>query len=219
MFVTAEVWTIARTEKGNAVLIRPVGGNLAVPIFIGALEAQNILLGMGEVDIPRPMSHDLMLNAIRTMGGEILQVEIHTLTEGTFFANVLISHDGQRTTLDARPSDALALAVRANCQVYIEESIIEEAGISTSSVKGAPPISSGEDQEDEFLKGLNQGIAGIVEDSEESLAEFVDAMEGAQIVHEDPKSRQELEKKLKFFVDQELYEDAARIRDEIKKLD
>lgn len=206
MFVAAEVWTIARTEKGNAVLVRPVGGNLAVPIFIGALEAQNILLGMGDVDIPRPMTHDLMLNILQSLGGRIVQIEIHTLNEGTFFANIILEQDGRRTTLDSRPSDALALAVRASCPVYIEDSIVEEAGIATTSVKGAPQ------QEEDTQTGFD--FAAPAEEREETGPQF-----GEFAVPPEGSSREELEKQLKYLVEQEMYEEAARIRDELKKFD
>ena len=61
MLVEAEIWTIARTDQGNAVLVRPIGSESAVPIFIGQLEAQSILIGLGNVPMPRPLTHDLFL--------------------------------------------------------------------------------------------------------------------------------------------------------------
>jgi bifunctional DNase/RNase len=61
MLVEAEIWTIARTEQGNAVLIRPIGSESAVPIFMGQLEAQSILIGLGSVPMPRPLTHDLFI--------------------------------------------------------------------------------------------------------------------------------------------------------------
>ena len=61
MLVEAEIWTIARTDQGNAVLVRPIGSESAVPIFIGQLEAQSILIGLGNVPMPRPLTHDLFI--------------------------------------------------------------------------------------------------------------------------------------------------------------
>ena len=191
MYLEAEVWTVARTDKGNAVMIRPLEGPLVVPIFIGSLEAQNILLGMGEVKIPRPMTHDLVLNLLKTFSAEISQVEIHTLNEGTFFASVVLSTPQMgRITLDARPTDALALAVRAGCPIFIEESIVEETGV---------PL---------------QNIEEMDEDSP-SDQEFEQQPPGSPLA---PTHRQELEEQLEQFVADENYEEAARIRDEIKNL-
>ncbi|OHD14888.1 MAG: hypothetical protein A2Z96_07250 [Spirochaetes bacterium GWB1_48_6] len=183
MFLEAEVWTIARTDKGNAVLIRPLEGTLAVPIFIGSLEAQNILLGMGDMEIPRPLTHDLMLSILQLLGSEVVQVEIHTIKDGTFFANIVLMRDGGRTAVDARPSDALALAVRTHCPVFIDEAIVEEVGIPVSSVK------SGETHEP-----LAPETPGKSE-------------------------KQDLEEALAKSVAEENYEEAARLRDRLKKLE
>ena len=62
MLIEAEIWTVARTDQGNAVLVRPIGSDYAVPIFIGQLEAQSIIIGIGNVPMPRPLTHDLFLN-------------------------------------------------------------------------------------------------------------------------------------------------------------
>ena len=87
--VKAEIWTIARTDQGNAVLVRPIGAEIAVPIFIGQLETQSILIGFGDVAVPRPLTHDLMLSVVRRMGSELLRIEINDLKDGTFFARLV----------------------------------------------------------------------------------------------------------------------------------
>lgn len=189
MFLEAEVWTIARTDKGNAVLVRPLEGTLAVPIFIGSLEAQNILLGMGDMEIPRPLTHDLMLSLINTLGAEVIQVEIHSIKDGTFFSNIILLKEGRQTPVDARPSDALALAVRVGCPVYIDEAIVEEVGIPVSSVR------SSEGEEPPPLR-----------------------MPAHEHEAPQKSEKDRLEEALERSVAEENYEEAARIRDKLKNL-
>jgi bifunctional DNase/RNase len=136
-FVEAEIWTVAQTDQGNVVLVRPKGSDLAVPIFIGQLETQSILIGMGKVEVPRPLTHDLALSLVRALAAEVGRVEISDLREGTFFARVTILAEGRELVVDARPSDAIGIAVRAGCPVFIAESVVEEAGISVNLVNGA----------------------------------------------------------------------------------
>ena len=135
--VEAEIWTVAKTDQGNAVLIKPVNGDKAVPIFIGPLEAQNILLGLGEVEIPRPLTHDLLLHLLKTLEARLTRVDIHTLSEGTYYSNLILDHHGRRLEVDSRTSDALALAVRAGCPIYIEFDLVEESGVSLEQLKQA----------------------------------------------------------------------------------
>lgn len=134
MLVEAEIWTIARTDQGNAVLIRPIGSETAVPIFMGQLEAQSILIGMGSVPMPRPLTHDLFINIFKQLKTTILRIEINSLKNGTFFARIILKHGRDELIVDCRPSDAIGLAVRKKCQIYIDEEIVDEAGIPVSSI-------------------------------------------------------------------------------------
>ena len=135
-FVEAEIWTVAQTDQGNVVLVRPKGSELAVPIFIGPLETQSILIGMGGVEVPRPLSHDLVLSVATSLRAEVTRIEINDLREGTFYARILLRADDRDIVVDARPSDAIGIAVRVRCPVFISESVIEEAGISVNLVAG-----------------------------------------------------------------------------------
>ena len=135
-FVEAEIWTVAQTDQGNVVLVRPKGSELAVPIFIGPLETQSILIGMGGVEVPRPLSHDLVLSVATSLRAEVTRIEINDLREGTFSARILLRADDRDIVVDARPSDAIGIAVRVRCPVFISESVIEEAGISVNLVAG-----------------------------------------------------------------------------------
>ncbi len=133
-FVEADIWTVAQTDQGNVVLVRPRGSDLAVPIFIGQLETQSILIGMGGVEVPRPLTHDLAISLVRSLGAEIRRIEINDLQEGTFFARLVLMREGLELFVDARPSDAIGIAVRIACPVFIAESVVDEAGISVNLV-------------------------------------------------------------------------------------
>lgn len=134
MFVEAEIWTVAHTEQGNAVLVKPVGSELAVPIFIGQLEAHSILIGLGGVPMPRPLTHDLFVSLLEKLNITLEKVEITELKEGTFYARLLLKQGLKKYVIDSRPSDALGLAVRVKCPIYIAEQVIAEAGVSIKLV-------------------------------------------------------------------------------------
>lgn len=133
-FVEADIWTVAQTDQGNVVLVRPKGSDLAVPIFIGQLETQAILIGLGGVEVPRPLTHDLLLSVTESLGAVLERIEINGLREGTFFARLVLLREGTTHVVDARPSDAIGLAVRRKCPVFIAESVVDEAGISVNLV-------------------------------------------------------------------------------------
>jgi bifunctional DNase/RNase len=129
----AEIWTVAQLEDGTAVLLRPLGAEIAVPIFIGETEAQAILLGLGEVAVSRPLTHDLLLDLIKKDGLALYRVELHDLSDSVFYSRILLTgrefSEKHPLTLDARPSDALALAVRAKCPVFIAKKVSDQAGL------------------------------------------------------------------------------------------
>jgi bifunctional DNase/RNase len=128
----AEIWTIAQTEEGNVVLLRPKNKNLAVPVFIGQLEIQSILIGMEGLSLPRPLTHDLILSIIRSQNFVLDRVEITEIKGNTFHAQLIISGGKLAVPLiqDCRPSDALGLATRCKCPIFISSEIIKQTGIS-----------------------------------------------------------------------------------------
>lgn len=190
-FVEAEIWTVAQTDQGNVVLVRPKGSEFAVPIFIGQLETQSILIGMGGVDVPRPLSHDLFLSVVSSLKAEVTRIEIHDLREGTFYARLVLRAEGRDLVIDARPSDAIGIAVRAVCPVFIAESVIDEAGISVNLVAG---LQLGESE----ARSPGLGLVGPA------------SSEGAI---------QRLRAELESAVAEENYELAAAIRDKLRELE
>ena len=176
MLVEAEVWTVAHTEQGNVVLIKPLGSDSAVPIFIGQIEAQSILIGLGNVPMPRPLTHDLFLNVLDESKIILERVEIVDFKNDTYYAQIQLKHGIKKLVIDARPSDSIALAVRKKCPIFITEDIVNETGI---------PLSN--------FSVENQDLSKI--------------------------KKEKLEKDLKYAVETENYEEAARIRDQLDQFE
>ncbi len=121
--------TSTRTTSAYALILIEAGGNRRLPIIIGAYEAQSIALQMEQIKPPRPMTHDLTMQIITDLGGQIEYVVVHHLKEGTYYANISIKGTISHHKVDARPSDAIALAVRFSCPIYVDELLLEEAGV------------------------------------------------------------------------------------------
>ncbi len=112
-----------------ALVLGEVGGNRRLPIIIGAFEAQAIALELEKIQPPRPMTHDLLRGLFDAFGAEVTDIVIDDLREGTFFAKVRYVYEDEEATLDARPSDAVALAVRTDAPIFVASQVLDEAGI------------------------------------------------------------------------------------------
>jgi len=128
--VKVEIFGLAVDEAGKSpiIVLKDEEETKVLPIWIGAMEAMAISMAINKVPFPRPMTHDLLLNAIRFLGGTINRVEITDIENGTFFAEIVVSAGNETLRLDSRPSDAIALAVRAECSILVGEAVLEEAG-------------------------------------------------------------------------------------------
>ena len=114
----------------RAVVLKVKDSNLFLPIFIGQYEVEAIRLKLLDVTVPRPMTDDLLGSVIGNLGGKVSSIVVSELKEDTFFAKIIVECQGNVLEVDARPSDAIALAVRTNSPIYAEESVIEKAGIA-----------------------------------------------------------------------------------------
>ncbi len=202
MLVPAEVWTVAKAEQGNAVLVRPLGLDVAVPIFIAPLEAQSILIGLGSVKMPRPLTHDLFISVLESLESSVNRVEITSLKDSTYYAKLILESEGAEIAVDARPSDCLALAVRVKCPIYIDEAVVDEAGISVKMVE----------EKNRELKVSD--VRGETTEEAETPA----AAEAAS-VPTDSSEVSALKKLLDSAIEEENYEEAARLRDRIRELE
>jgi hypothetical protein len=201
MLVPAEVWTVAKAEQGNAVLVRPLGLDVAVPIFIAPLEAQSILIGLGSVKMPRPLTHDLFITVLENLESSVNRVEITSLKEGTYFAKLILESAGSEIAVDARPSDCLALAVRVKCPIYIDEAVVDEAGISVKMVE----------EKNRELKTLDPSARAPDESETPQLPEPAPMPPETEMAG--------LRKLLDTAIEEENYEEAAKLRDRIRQLE
>ncbi len=121
-----------------------------LPIWIGPAEADAIAVCLQGVTVPRPLTHDLLRSTIDALGATINSIIVCDLKNDTFFAKVILNVDGGQLELDSRPSDALALAVRAEVPIYTEETVLDKAGVVLDKETGKPlthETSNGKDRE------------------------------------------------------------------------
>ena len=119
-----------------------------LPIWIGPAEADAIAVKLQGVTVPRPLTHDLLQSVIDTLGASVNSIIVSDLKDDTFYAQIALNVDGEQLKIDSRPSDALALAVRAEAPIYADEAVLEKAGILLDRETGKPVISEGEGDAD-----------------------------------------------------------------------
>lgn len=178
------------TGGAYAILLKEIDGNRRLPIIIGQFEAQAIALEMEGIKPPRPLTHDLLKSVIDNLGGTVIEIVVNELRENTFYAKIVLDLSGLTNEIDARPSDAIALAVRADAPIYVAESVMQAASFIPS---------------EEADMELNESY-----EEEKPASERVPKTKEAQIAALQEKLREALEK--------EEYERAAKLRDDIKKL-
>ena len=120
---------ISLISQHRIVMLRDVDGERQLPIWIGPCEAEAITLELQDTEVARPLAHDLLKNVIETMNGKISHILINELQDSVFYARLYVDVGGKLIDVDCRPSDAIAVAVRAKVPVFIEEDVMEEVGI------------------------------------------------------------------------------------------
>jgi len=140
--VKIEFLTVDRNTGAPVVVLKEKEGESKriLLIWIGESEAWAIENRLKKVDLPRPMTHDLLKNVIDTISGKINSICINAVEKSTFFAQVKLELNGQEYDIDSRPSDALALAIRCEVPIYVEENVIEENGFLEAEVKKEKPM-------------------------------------------------------------------------------
>lgn len=128
--VTIDSVRVSLMSQHRIVVLKDTGSTRFLPIWIGPFEADAITIELQNVEVARPLTHDLLKATIEQLGAEILEVSITDLRNDTFYAEIALSLDGRRLAVDARPSDAIALAVRARVPVYVSGEVMEQAGIT-----------------------------------------------------------------------------------------
>jgi uncharacterized protein len=189
--IALEIITIAPSVAQNqsyAVILGEIKGKRRLPIVIGMSEAQAIAMAMENMTPGRPLTHDLIKNILTTFDTIIKEVLINNLLEGVFYAQLICDKDGEEYIIDSRTSDALAMAVRFGCPIYIYSHIMDSAGMEY--------VESGDEDESEEPQDMFQ---------EEEPSDY-----GIY-------TSKELDALLKEALENEDYEKAARVRDEMKR--
>ena len=129
----------------RVVILKEKHSERYLPIWIGPAEADAIAVKLQGVEVPRPLTHDLMGNVISDLGGRITSIVVTDLMNDTFYAKLILAVDGEDREIDSRPSDALALAVRSDVPIYADDSVLDKAGILLDKETGKPLVSDDED--------------------------------------------------------------------------
>jgi bifunctional DNase/RNase len=122
----------------RVVILREKTGERYVPIWIGPAEADAIAVKLQGTTMPRPLSHDLLYSIINALGAIIDFIVISDLKDDTFYANIILKVNGRQVEIDSRPSDALALAIRSEAPIYVEEAVLDKASILLDKETGKP---------------------------------------------------------------------------------
>jgi len=180
----------SQSQSGSfALVLGEVGGNRRLPIIIGMFEAQAIAIEIEDITPNRPMTHDLFRSFSVEFDISIDEIIISDLKEGVFFARIVCTHNGERIEIDARPSDAIAIGLRFDVNIYSYESILTEAGIVLTD-------------ENEEIVTVEEAVAS----GEEPIPTKIEDM-----------PTDKLQEMLKKALDGEDYERAAKIRDELNR--
>ncbi|HEY7732292.1 MAG TPA: bifunctional nuclease family protein [Gaiellaceae bacterium] len=161
--------------KQPIVLLKTQDGNKFLPIWIGHPEAAAILMKLQDSAPPRPMTHDLMTSMLDQLDAEVVKITVTELRDNTFYARITIVQDGQEIEVDSRPSDAIALAVRANARIFATDEVIEESGI----------VIEGDDEETEARIARVSALADLDPDEFRRFLDTVTPDEFAQDVDEE----------------------------------
>ncbi|MEO7423675.1 MAG: bifunctional nuclease family protein [Fibrobacteria bacterium] len=200
-FLEARIDNISVSNLGFIVFLKAIGDSRVLPIFIGANEAQSIAIAYNNQTPPRPLTHDLMKNVLGMLDVEVTKIQVTSLSENTFYGRIHFKKEGiEDLDIDARPSDALALALRYKAPIFVHKDVYESAAIM---VKEGGESGEGEDLEE---AGMEEGGTS--------------SGEGVRKKAESPASInpvERLQEKLKKALAAERYEEAARLRDELKR--
>ncbi|TNJ36642.1 bifunctional nuclease family protein [Prosthecochloris vibrioformis] len=186
--------TSPHTNGAYALILYEVEGKRKLPIIIGGFEAQAIALKLENIKPPRPFTHDLFKAVADTFQLKVTEIVIDELHNETFYAKVVCEMDGESHEIDARPSDAIAIAVRFSAPIFVSEEIMNEAGIKEEDEKEESALPEGKEGKPAELPSTSAPPASR---TDLSIAD--------------------LQKRLEEAIDKEEYEEAARLRDEITR--
>lgn len=163
---------VSLMSQQRIVILKELGSERFLPIWIGPYEAEAITLSLNEVEVVRPLTHDLLRNIINDLGAQVMRVNITELRDDVFYARIILQVNGTEMAIDSRPSDALALAVRVHVPVFVDEDVMEAASTEPEEdIEAEMP--EGEESEErlevfkDFVESLDLGNLDDEDDAEE----------------------------------------------------
>ncbi len=217
--------TTSTSSGGYALILKAINSNKRVPIIIGGAEAHSIALELEGYSVPRPLTHDLLKNVITSLGGEVIEVNIVDLRDNTFFANIIIEQSGLTIEIDARPSDAIALALRTNSPIYIYDEVLSKVAFEPPEVDNNDLTNNLPRSSDEYSQNPSEDFQNQFEENDETsndIEQFmnkINEMKSNQNIsnYNAGNEKAMLENQLREAIEKEDYERAAVIRDKLKK--
>jgi bifunctional DNase/RNase len=157
--VSVDSVRVSMLSQHRVVVLKEEAEERYLPIWIGPFEADAITIGLQNVQMTRPLTHDLLRAVIDHMNASVSHIKVNNLRNDTFYAEIVVEQNGRTLTIDSRPSDAIALAVRVNVPIYVAEEVMDKAGIVPSD--GESVVAS-EDEESlsafrDFVDTLDMG--------------------------------------------------------------
>lgn len=173
-FIEVEIDSIrvSLMSQHRIVILKDIESDRFLPIWIGPYEAEAITVSLQQMEVARPLTHDLLRNVLQTLNAEVRQVNITELREDVYYAHILVSVNGELVEIDSRPSDALALAVRVHVPIFVEETVMEEAAAEPDTSVEAEEMMEDADEErlevfKDFVDSLDLGDIDSEEDDED----------------------------------------------------
>jgi uncharacterized protein len=137
--VTIDSIRVSLMSQHRIVILKDVASDRYLPIWIGPCEADAITVELQEVEVSRPLTHDLLKSIVSQMGAEVVHIMINELRNDVFYARIVVDFNGRRLEIDSRPSDAIALAVRVHVPIFVDEGVMERAANTPESEVEAEP--------------------------------------------------------------------------------
>jgi uncharacterized protein len=159
----------------RVVILKDPDSGRYLPIFIGPCEAEAIAVKLQGMSVERPLTHDLLKSVISELGGQVRHIVVNDLRQDTFYAQIVVDQDGQTRTIDSRPSDAIALAVRLEVDIFVDEGVMERASITpdeevnaeaSSDTEAESPASDRLSLFEDFVESLDLDDLDSEEDDE-----------------------------------------------------
>ena len=158
---------VSLVTQARVVILKEVEGDRHLPIWIGAFEAEAIAVELQGISSPRPLPYDLLRSVIGELGADINRIVITEINNDVYYARIIIQQNGMGVEIDSRPSDAIALAVRAKVPIFVDDSVMARAGVQLDE----------ESDEETAAEGENEGEPTINEEKLSAFRDFIDTLD------------------------------------------